>query len=181
MSNFTFAESFCEQNQIAPEQFARAVFNRVIYRRTRVVAWLLPRLWRGYFAADFDLIYSVEGLKRMRDFAPEVTRFSEHPANRGWLRRTLCLRVSTNRLRALIRETLPRSVEGDTAEPPVRGRTIVPFDFTATTGCPGGLSDRGRAAPRGRPSSAPSRPQQRRVVDVSEVPMDRSRAYQGSS
>ncbi len=133
MSNPTFAESFCAQNQIPREQFARAVFDRVLYRRARMVRWLLPILWSGYFAADFDLIYSVEGLKRMRDFAPEVERFNEHPANRGRLRRTFCLRVSTNRLRTLIRETLPRTADNTGAGTPVRGRTIVPFEMTTAT------------------------------------------------
>jgi hypothetical protein len=122
--------TFCEQNQIPRDRYARAVFERVLYRRTRAVRWLLTVMRPGYFAADFDLIYSVEGLRRMRDFAPEGDRFNEHPANRGWLRRTLRLRVSTNRLRALIRETLPRAADNAGPGVPARGRTAGPFEVT---------------------------------------------------
>jgi len=111
MNTLTFSEIFCAQNQIPPEQFARVVFNRVLYRRARLVSWLLPLLKGNYFAADFDLIYGVERLRWMREFTSEAERFNEHPANRGWLRRTLYLRISTKRLRALIRDTLPRTEE----------------------------------------------------------------------
>jgi hypothetical protein len=107
MNEPTFAECFCAKHNIPPEKYLRAVFVRVLYRRTLPVRWLLQMLNPNYFAADFDLIHGVERLRRMRGFAVEVERFNEHPVNRGWLRRRLLLRVSTARLRALIRDTLP--------------------------------------------------------------------------
>lgn len=70
--------------------------------------WLLSLWSRSYFASDYDLIYGVERLSRLRDFQEEAERFYAHPANRGTLRRRLGMRVSTGRLRSLIRETLPR-------------------------------------------------------------------------
>ncbi len=108
MSNPTFAECFCAKRNIPREDYARAVFNCVLYRRTHLVKWLLPLVRPDYFSADFDLILGVEGLSRVRDFVVEVERFNSHLANHGWLRRTFCLRVSTSRLRELIRETLPQ-------------------------------------------------------------------------
>lgn len=115
----TFAESFCAQHRIAPEQFVQAVFKAALYRRARVFAPILHFFSHDYFAADFDLIYGVEHLRRVRDFTAEAERFNEHPGNRGWLRRRLCLRVSTKRLKALIRETLAHSAvrSGATASP----------------------------------------------------------------
>lgn len=91
--------------------------------------WLLPILRHNHFAADFDLIYGVERLRRLREYAAEVERFNEHPANRGWLRRSMQMRVSTTRLRALIRETLPHlSGGGRVDEPASRGsETAAPF------------------------------------------------------
>jgi hypothetical protein len=129
MSSPTFAECFCAKNNLTPDQYAREVFQRVVYRRVRWVKWLLPMLSRNHFAADFDLIYGVERLRRMRDFAAEGERFNEHPANRGFLRRTLMMRASTTRLRALIRETLPRSSSQGRADEAVgRGaETAAPF------------------------------------------------------
>ncbi|MBW8781070.1 MAG: hypothetical protein JF599_04175 [Verrucomicrobia bacterium] len=121
MSTPTFAESFCAQHRIAPEQFVQAVFKKALYRRARVFAPALRFFNHDYFAADFDLIYGVEHLRRVRDFTAEAERFNEHPGNRGWLRRRLCLRVSTKRLKALMRETLAHS----TVRPAV---TASPFE-----------------------------------------------------
>jgi hypothetical protein len=107
MKNATFAECFCAKNNIPPEKYTRAVFNRVLYRRTHLLMWMLRIVDPNYFAADFDLILGVERASRMSDFISEAERFNDHPANHGWLRRTFCLRVSTSRLKALMRETLP--------------------------------------------------------------------------
>lgn len=129
MSDPTFAECFCAKNNLTREQYAREVFNRVIYRRVLWVKWLLPMLNRNHFAADFDLIYGVERLRRLREFSAEAERFNEHPANRGWLRRGMMMRVSTSRLRTLIRETLPHLSGGGRADEAVgRGaETAAPF------------------------------------------------------
>ncbi|MFA6290056.1 MAG: hypothetical protein WC661_21940 [Opitutaceae bacterium] len=139
MSNPTFSERFCEQHGIPREQYARAVFKRALYRRARPVAWLLPLLKRDYFAADFDLIYQIERIRRLRDFNTESERFHEHSSNRWWLRRRLLIRVSTSRLKNLIKATLPPSsaIQDNTA-----GGTAIPFesppdaekDFMASAG-----------------------------------------------
>lgn len=134
MSNPTFAECYCVKHNIPPEEFARSIFNRALYRRALLVKWLLPLLHHGYFSADFDLIYGVERLRRMRDFATEAERFNEHPANRGFLRRTLCLRVSTTRLRALIRETLPRTSGSTNLPLQAKEGSAAPFEMTMAGG-----------------------------------------------
>ena len=108
MSEPTFAECFCAQNQIKPADFARCVLKRSLTPQTRWVRWFLPLIEPAHFTADFDLIYSVGELRRLREFPDEVTRFNAHPANCGWLRRKLGLRVSSRRLRGLVRTTLPR-------------------------------------------------------------------------
>ena len=104
--NPTFAESFCALHKIPPENFAQAVFRRSLYRRTLVFTVFLQFFRHDYFAADFDLIHGVEHLRKMREFNAEIDRFNQHPSNRGWLRRRLRLRVSTHRLRLLIKTTL---------------------------------------------------------------------------
>ena len=134
MSNPTFAECYCAKHNIPPEEFARTIFNRALYRRTHIFKWLLPLLHQGYFSADFDLIYGVERLRRVRDFSTEAERFNEHPANRGFLRRTLCLRVSTNRLRALIRETLPRTSGSSHTGLHSKEITATPFEMKMANG-----------------------------------------------
>jgi hypothetical protein len=131
----TFSECFCAKHNIPPEKFARAVFRLSLYRRTYFFRWLLPLISQNYFAADFDLVYGVERLRRMRDFVSEAEHYNEHPGNRGFLRRTLRLRVSTTRLKAIIRETLPRKA-GDTtpALPEDQPTAGVPLERAETTG-----------------------------------------------
>ncbi len=140
MSNPTFAESFCEQHGIPRHQYVRAIFKRGLYRRARPVAWLLPIFRRDYFAADLDLIYQIEHIRRLKDFNTEAERFHDHPSNRGWLRRRLLIRVSTSRLKNLIKATLPpaSAIEGAVIEK----NTATPFkdqpesrsDFMASAG-----------------------------------------------
>jgi len=128
MSDPTFAECFCARNNVPREKFVRAVFKRTLYRRAYLLRWLLPLMHPNYFAADFDLIYGVENLRRVRDFVLEAERFNAHPANHGWLRRTFCLRVSTSRLKALIRETMPRKSSSTRGSAPPMEETLAELD-----------------------------------------------------
>ena len=109
MKDQTFEHLYCDKHQIDRAEFARSVMRRAVHPKTRLVKWALAVFNPDHFTADFDLVYGVAGLRRLRDFEAEVERFNDHPANRGWLRRKLGLRISTGRLRTLIRETLPRS------------------------------------------------------------------------
>jgi len=134
MRNPTFAECFCEKYDIPREKYARAVFNRVLYRRTHLFKWLIPWFMPNYFTADFDLIYGVENLRRLREYIPEVDRFNDHIANHGWLRRAFCLRVSTGRLKRLIRETMSDRSPGGTNPglPDEEGASTAPFEASAS-------------------------------------------------
>jgi len=130
MKNATFAECFCAKNNIPLEKYANAVFNRALYKRTHLVRWFLRVVDPHYFAADFDLILGVEQACRMSDLVSEAERFNNHPANHGWLRRTFCLRVSTNRLKALMRETLPEKSRQTRSRRPVREQaSATPFEM----------------------------------------------------
>jgi hypothetical protein len=137
MKNATFAECFCAKYNIPPENYTRAVFNRALYKRTHLFRWLLRVVDLHYFAADYDLILGVAQACRMSDFVAEAERFNNHPANHGWLRRTFCLRVSTNRLKALMRETLPQKVRHVRSRSTVRENTsATPFEMAGRGGLP---------------------------------------------
>jgi hypothetical protein len=116
----TFAEKFCAQNRLPPEQFVEKVLLLSLPPSTRAVRWLLLLL-PDYFAADRELILSVGRLKRVSDFDAEVMDFMYDPNNRGFLRRTLNLRVSSRRLRSLMRTTLHHQVPS--AEPTNREKS----------------------------------------------------------
>jgi len=66
-----------------------------------------------YFAPDLRLIRYVGRLRRAEDLRYEEIGFDQDRANRGLLRRTLRLRVSTRRLRRIVERTLGRSSRGD--------------------------------------------------------------------
>ena len=106
MNNQTFTEFFCVKHKISHDDFVREVFNRSLYPHARLLKWLLIFYDPYYFDPDHELIASAGAIGRVRDFVNEAYQFNIHPANCGWLRRKLRLRVSTQRLRAIIRETL---------------------------------------------------------------------------
>ncbi len=101
----TFADYFCAQHQIPLEQYESEVFKRVLYRRVRPFVWFFVMVNRNHFTADHDLIKAVAHLTRLRAFAVEAERFRDHPYNRGILRWRFCMRISTTRLRTLIKTT----------------------------------------------------------------------------
>ena len=109
----TFKELFCAGQKIEPEAYAAAVFARTLYPHARPWVPLFRTLNSNYFAADMDLIRATGTLRRCRDFPDEVLDFNHHPANQGFYRQTLRIRVSAKRLKALLRETLPRGEKGD--------------------------------------------------------------------
>ena len=105
MATPTFAEAFCSQHGIPPEKYGNAVFWRTLYWRAIPFIWLLPLLNIDHFTADRDLIKSVGLLKQLRGFSVEAERFHQHPCNRGMIRWRFCMRISSNRLRSLIKAT----------------------------------------------------------------------------
>lgn len=119
MSSRTFAELYCERHALRPEQYADAVLRRSLYPHARLFAPVIRALSPDYFTADRDLVVGAGGLRRMRDFTVEVQDFVHHPANQGDMRKLLRLRVSTQRLARLVRETLHPDGHPGT-EPPFR-------------------------------------------------------------
>lgn len=87
------------------ERFERALLREALYpaaRRLRFLLALIP----GYFEPDLIFIRHVGRLRRAEDFRYEEIDFNQDRANRGFLRDTLRLRVSTRRLHHRVRETL---------------------------------------------------------------------------
>lgn len=117
MSTPTFSEAFCVAHDVPPENFVPTVFARTLYPQARPLVCLCRAIDRNFFAADLDLIRATGALRRCRDFPDDVIDFNHHPANQGFLRRTLRIRISTKRLKILLRETLPRMENGDGLNP----------------------------------------------------------------
>lgn len=110
----TFAELYCETNGLTAEQYPARVLAETLYPHARMVAPLLKLLSPAFFSADIEFVQSVGQLRRFREYFAEADEFAHHPLNRGFWRVTLNLRVSSRRLRRLVRRTLhPVSTEPD--------------------------------------------------------------------
>lgn len=120
----TFAEHYCAKHAISPDAFDLKVMRRCLYLHARLLEPVLRFGYRDHFAADLDFVRAVGRLTRVRDFSMDAADFSSNPANRGFLRLTLRMRVSSSRLQALVRETMPRKVARDPRE---SDGTAVPF------------------------------------------------------
>ena len=137
----TFAELFCSQYKLAPEDFNRVVFRRSLYAHARLIAGLVGMLDGDFFEPDRDLVRAVATLRRARDFPGEISEFVHHPANRRFARRVLRIRISAGRLRLIFKTTL----EAAGVDVSASGGTAQPFEkkpkadeSTAPTGSPPG-------------------------------------------
>ena len=123
MTDKTFAELYCANHGLKPEEYDAAVLTRSLYPHARVLAPLIRVLWPDHFVADLDFVRSVARLRRFREFFFEAEEFAHHPANRGFWRLTVNLRVSSRTLRRMVRSTLHPEMEGHGDD----DHTSVPF------------------------------------------------------
>jgi hypothetical protein len=82
------------------------MLRRTFYPRTRLVAPIIRLFSPGFFDADRDFVRGVGLMRRAEDLGGEVTEFHLHPRNRGFLRRTLKIRVSCQRMSLVVAEVL---------------------------------------------------------------------------
>lgn len=98
----TFRLAFCRKFSFRAEEYPVRVFRRTLYRHALPVAVILHRFKPEFFQEDFDLIREVGELNDPDLFRSEVNCFfGRNVRDRNWLRRTLRIRVSGDRLLAL--------------------------------------------------------------------------------
>lgn len=94
-----FAGRCCARFGVATERYLEFALRRTLYPHARLLRPLLRAWDADFFAPDREFLAAVGRLSRWRDFAGEVKDFHCHPANSGFLRRRLRLRVSVGRTR----------------------------------------------------------------------------------
>jgi hypothetical protein len=129
MSDKTFAELYCERNNLEPSRYQRDVLTRALYPHARLLVWILLSQ-QNHLAADIDFVRAVGVLKRFRDFDFEAQEYAHHPANRGFWRLTMNLRISTRAMRRMVRDTLHATKEEKLDD---RDETALPFQKPAKT------------------------------------------------
>lgn len=142
MTEKTFSELFCEKRGLSAEKYERVVMRHALYLHARLFAPIVEFLWPQHFASDLDFVRSVARLRRYREFSYESEEFAHHPANRGFWRSAAHIRISSRKLRRIVRATLHQELD---AEPD--GSSAVPF----TVG--GGAEGPVMAKNSGKPSS----------------------------
>lgn len=117
MNDKTFATRYCAQNGLSVADYEAAVLRAGLYPHARFIAPVVRFIWPDHFAADLDFVQKIGRLSRMRDFFHEAEEFVHHPANRGFWRTVMHVRVSARALRRVVRTTLHVSGAQTETEP----------------------------------------------------------------
>lgn len=128
MSDTPFAELYCRHNRLPIERYEKTLLKRALYPHARWIYHVLRLVRPDHYAADLDLVRNVGSLYRFREFSNDVQQFLHHPANRGMLRRTFNVRISTKQLRRIVRDVMhpedgkdPKALKAD------EDQTAAPF------------------------------------------------------
>jgi hypothetical protein len=125
MNDTSFAALYCAYRKIDQGDYDKAVLSETLYPHAKWVAPLVRALWPRHFVADHDFVEAVGKLRRFREFFNESEDFVHHPDNAGFLRSTLNLRISSRRMRRLVREVLHPELSGlDKAQ----DQSVAPFN-----------------------------------------------------
>lgn len=99
----SFQEIFCAQYGVPADLYGDTVLRITLYPHARWLANLSPQ---EFLAVDRRFITGVGRLTRWSGFADTASDFQHSPENGRFWRRTLCLRVSVARMRALFSEVM---------------------------------------------------------------------------
>jgi hypothetical protein len=109
VSTSDFRQVYCTQNAISESEYAEHLLVRALPAHARLfrAITLVTFQRKNHFRADFDFINNIGCLRNYRDYRQSVDEYFVHPWNeRNLLRGLLGLRVSTSRLREIVREKL---------------------------------------------------------------------------
>jgi len=103
-----FRELYCEHHGLNIEQYPEHILRQSLYPHARglahVLRFVLILFYPHYFRADFEFLHDIGCMKHYRDFNQSARIYNFHPSNhRNVLRRFLKLRLSTKRIRRLVR------------------------------------------------------------------------------
>jgi hypothetical protein len=102
----TFAERFCRHHRIPPERYRFAMFCRCMYWRALILSPVLWLLRKEHFGADFELISNVGFICKREELDVEIDAYAMHVDNRNFSRRVLRLRISTKRVRHVVKSLM---------------------------------------------------------------------------
>lgn len=113
----TFKQRFTEKTGGSPDDFTRDLLRQTLPPHARILLPLVSIFDQKVLAADYDLIFDIAQLTSRREFAASVCVRRFHPANRGFLRKVVRVRVSIARLHRLVYDTM-RPADGRSSATP---------------------------------------------------------------
>ena len=108
----TFLERYCQHHQITPERYMLHLLHRSLHAPLRFVWPLWPSAFTDYLEPDIACVHATGKLTRRRELESELVEYSYHPRNRTFWRRILKQRLSTRRIRRILRELPDYDREG---------------------------------------------------------------------
>jgi hypothetical protein len=97
---------YCERHHLGTERFVSSMFWKTLYPRTKFFCFPIILLVPRAFSADREFIAQVGQVETMEQYREIEDGFHRWPGCRSFLRGTLCLRVSTRRVRRLVESLL---------------------------------------------------------------------------
>jgi hypothetical protein len=122
-----FRQIYCSRNGITEADYAEHLLEKAlpIHARAFRLFSIVTFQNKNHFRSDFDFINNVGCLRHYRDYNQSVDEFLVHPWNqRTLLRGLLRLRVSTHRVRQIVREQL--KTKAKTEEQPAAEHSSAP-------------------------------------------------------
>ncbi len=116
-----FRQIYCTHHAITEAEYFEHVLRKALPPHARAYRALTQITFynKAHFRADLDFIDDIGRLRRYREFDQSVDEFISHPWNqRGLLRWWLGIRISTTRVRHIVREELKshqRKTEAESA------------------------------------------------------------------
>lgn len=113
----TFKQRFIEKTGGNPDDFTRDVLRLTLPPHARLLLPFARVFDDTLLAADYDLISDIAQLTSRREFSDSVGVRRFHPANHGFLRKVVRVRVSIARLHRLVYDVM-RPADGRTSAAP---------------------------------------------------------------
>lgn len=103
-SNRTYADRYCSYHSIPVDQFVDHLLGRTLHAPLRWV-WFAVKPFAGRrFEVDYACLAAIGQFTRRREMHDELVEFSYHPRNRTFWRSVAGQRISTQRVRDLLRD-----------------------------------------------------------------------------
>ena len=130
----SFMMRYCRTRGVLPAAFANQLLLETLYPHARPLLGLLTQLNPDHFRADYEFIEDVSRMQHHTDFGDAVECYITHPANAGFLRRRLRLRISVRRMLRLANDVFPQELREELRVRLQKKNTLTPFDGQGATG-----------------------------------------------